>query len=209
MQRLTALSLTACLLLLSACGPKISLGPDSSFSTATMRSIEVSLRSTGVAIAGGGAITDPRFDGELRQEYAKVMSTCSQVLSKFEAHSEALQWTKIALATIGAAAGSIVVPVLTATAASANAEAISAFGGVSGLINGVQGALSETGLTPAESLMTREQIRSKFFTKIEEYYTELGGAAPNYGAAAAKLDAAKAQCVLYAINVKAVEEPKK
>ena len=114
------------------------------------------------------AAADEADAGDLTKSFNITLDYCQGVLGKYETKSTWLQITKVGLAVVGAVSG-IAVPVLTAAAASGNAGWIAGLGGVSGVTNAAQAAMSESGLTTAATLQTRQQILSEFNTAIKDY----------------------------------------
>jgi hypothetical protein len=72
---------------------------------------------------------------ELNDAFNKMLTACQGTLAGFESQGRGWGVTKVVIATVGTISGAIVVPALTAAAASANAVWISAFGGLSGASN--------------------------------------------------------------------------
>src|SRR5262249_30170295 len=65
-------------------------------------------------------------------EFEETVNACSEVLHGYEKKANTYTITRILLGAVGAVAGGVVVPALTAAAPLANSAAISSLGGVSG-----------------------------------------------------------------------------
>lgn len=185
------------------CTQKIKIGPGSILEAGTSNQIRERIQTKHPQLRAADLLATDQGEGELRQEYAQILTECSKVLSRFEGQSEVLQWLRVGMAVVGSVAGSVGVPALTAAAPLANKTAIAALGGLSGVTNAGQSALTDAGLTPAEALMTREGIRTDWRTAINKYFAAMAATPKNLPAAAAALDEAKVACTLYAINIQA------
>lgn len=114
--------------------------------------------------------TQEKLKDQIHTEFQQMLDYCSAVMSKYEKRAITLQWTKFSIATIGAISG-IVVPGMVAVAPVGNAAWIAALGGLSGVSNAAQNALSDVGLTFKASLKTRQSIYNAWIVIIDKYYS--------------------------------------
>ncbi len=101
----------------------------------------------------------------------EVIEGCSKALDYYEVGAAGVTTLTMLIALTGAAAGGIVVPVLTAAAAHANRGLIAGWGGVSGVANSAQAGL---GQVPAHDLQIRESIRTEYLKAVGEFATASG-----------------------------------
>src|SRR5262249_53412128 len=116
-----------------------------------------------IAAQGGGSIhinslnanAKASAEGAIQQDFSEMMNFCKGVLSGFEPRSNTYKQVALWLSIIGAIAGSIVVPALSATAPAANAAWTAAFGGLSGVTNTAQHTMTAEGLSGTTILTDR------------------------------------------------------
>jgi hypothetical protein len=120
-----------------------------------------------------------------------VIAACKRIFEASEVFILGLAIPPIALAFIGAVAGAIGVPLLTAAAPVANQAAIAALGGVSGVTNTLQEALRREQLTADEPRRALADIRQKWQKAVEDYYKA------EVGAQATQLQTIAALCISY------------
>jgi hypothetical protein len=140
-------------------------------------------------------------DADLDEAFHKMLDYCRPIVSKYEHKANYLQYSQATVAVIGAIAGGIVVPALTAAAPAANAAWISAFGGVSGAANAGQQALTGSGMTPEWMLQTRDQILKDWKSQINDYFTLDSSTPENQTKRAVSIEKAWAACTLYSIAI--------
>lgn len=109
-------------------------------------------------------------DEALDAAFGSMLAACQEVVSGFESSADRLRTVKVMVATVGAVAGSIAVPALTSASAAANAVWITSFGGISGVANAAQQALTEVGLTPSTVLQDRQNILADWKKATEAYF---------------------------------------
>lgn len=132
-----------------------------------------------------------------REAFSKMLEACKTALAHFESKADRLRTAKIAISTVGAIAGAVVVPGLTAAATTGNAVWIAAFGGVSGVANTAQQTMSDVGLDAKSVLVDRQKILDNWRTAVVKYYE------PNstYTDRMLALQRALAECTLYGITI--------
>lgn len=145
----------------------------------------------------------------LKSEFSEMLAQCKEALSTYERQSQFWAISAVGLAVLGAAAGAIVVPALTAAAPVANKAAIAAFGGFSGVTNVAQSTMKDQGLTSEEARATRENIRKEWKVALDKYSN-----AKNAEEKAAAINEGKIACINYAlanpsVDVDKTEIPKK
>src|SRR5437763_15993530 len=144
---------------LYACAPTIRLGPGSFLADLdTKARIEEKVKRKHPSYANkdlSAMAVDPETKdttrSALEEQFAEMLAQCKTILSTYEQQSQTLAIISVTMAIVGAAAGAIAVPALTAAAPVANKAAISAFGGISGVTNTAQGAMKKEGLTSEEA----------------------------------------------------------
>lgn len=129
--------------------------------------------------------------------FADVMQACSETLSPFQRRSQNLQYAKLAVAVLGGFAGSIAIPALTTANAAGNKIWISALGGISGMANLSQQALTEEGLTSSNMLNIRQDIIDKVNAALADYYANINNPLQTL----APLQRALAACHLYRLTI--------
>jgi hypothetical protein len=105
----------------------------------------------------------------LSRDFAELATECWTVFKVYEAPVLGLGISSVSIAVIGAAAGAIGVPALTAVAPMANRGAIAILGGVSGVTNTLQEAMKQERLTSDEARITRDEMRKKWQAAVDAY----------------------------------------
>jgi hypothetical protein len=214
---LTCRGLLALLLVASVCtggcAPTVRIG--SGFPLGPERPPELSTKlksatSPDILTKSQRSLTDERkraeqieMISEVNRYFGNVMGECKVALSTYERRGEGLRYASLAISILGAIAGSIVVPALTAGGAAANAEAIAAFGGFSGVANTAQNTMTGLGLTAGEAFKVREEIRKQIDAAVEKYYQASDGG--SIEARMLALDKLRVACVSYAISNPSVQ----
>jgi hypothetical protein len=134
---------------------------------------------------------------KLDKAFSEMLTACQGTVAGFESQGRKWGGVKLGVAIVGTVAGAIVVPALTAAAATANAVWISGFGGVAGASNAAQQALSDVGFTPTSVLQTRQNILDDWKAATNVYFKPESSYADKKAAIQKGLTA----CTLYAITV--------
>lgn len=104
------------------------------------------------------------------------------------------------LSVAGALSGAVIAPALTAGNAAAHSSAIAAFSGFGGATNFLSQSLASSGNSGSADATTRNAIVTTIWQKLNEAFDEQKSIGQRLGA----VDAAKAACVFYSIQVPAV-----
>jgi hypothetical protein len=124
---------------------------------------------------------------------------CTKALDYYETGATGVSTLSLLIALVGAAAGGIAVPALTA-AANANRAQIAAWGGVSGVANSAQLGFVQV---PAQSLQIRESIRTEYIKALQEY----GAAQGNVVAERVAIYHMISACTAYSVHAVREEVP--
>jgi hypothetical protein len=202
-----AVSVVLTLLTLSGCATtsSIDLGPGSTLGQGGLKATRqlqaaaqpsVSTYSAYVASIAADPEKRKALSTALDQDFASTMAACNQVFVGFERQANSFRWTAFWIAMVGTVAGAIVVPALTAAGAEAHKIAIAAVGGLAGAANSAQGVLNDQGLSAAETVKARDDLRKSFNDALHDYLT----AGSDDTKRKTSLEAAAAACVSYAIQ---------
>jgi hypothetical protein len=185
------------LLLLGCAAPQVKLDRLEE-ARKTLAKVDISKIAT-LTAAEGAAQPSLTKDEEERLTHAfnEMLHACRETLTGFESRSKRLQYARVAIATIGALAGGVILPALTTASALANAEWISALGGISGVSNAAQQSMSAEGLTASSVLRTRQSIIESWKQAAETYFNPKA----TYEERRTAVASALAACTLYSITV--------
>ena len=133
------------------------------------------------------------------EAYAQVVGECRAVMGNFENRARDMRWIALSVALLGATAGSIVVPALTAKAVVAKST-VAAWGGFSGGANMAQMVLKDEGLDAGSIVAEREKMRADVMTGLEAYYKAASAPNPSPEEKRVALQRIMAACTFYWIS---------
>ena len=204
MRALQAFAPIALMLLVAGCGstsPKVDLskleGARRSLATVDLSDRTIAgVRAIDTARTGAGRAEEQALETAFRE----MIVSCKAALAGFETKANTLSRWKIAIAATGAIVGGIVIPALTTASATANAVWISGLGGLAGVTNAAQQAMTEEGFTSQAMLRVRGQILADWKEAVQVYFDPDA----DLKARRTSLQKGLAACSMYAMTL---EEP--
>ena len=169
---LTACALIAAFFIQGCTSPTFKTGPGGTLSKVLEKAEKAHerIRTKALGTDPDAVASDHQLASkDLDAAFQEMIHQCKDVLSSYETQSTTFRYATLGLALMGAIAGAIIVPALTAAAPLANQSAIAAFGGLSGVTNVAQSTMKETGLTSEEALRVRDSIRAEWGTAMNRY----------------------------------------
>lgn len=139
---------------------------------------------------------EAQAEDAIQRDFSDMFTFCKGVLTGFETRSNYYRQIALGLAIVGAIAGSVIVPGLSAAAPKANAAWTAAFGGVSGVTNTAQHTMTSEGLSGSVVLTDRNTVVTKVQAALEEYF----GASGDITKSRLAIQKAKAACAFYALT---------
>lgn len=179
---------------------KNTMDPMNPMSQSAAGEIRKSLADAKASVANFTAADEENVGKEaVGRQFDLTIEKCRTLLTGYEDKAEWVTYSRIGLGLVGAIAGGVVVPALSAAAPIANKAAISSLGGVAGVTSGVLAGMGEGGFTPAHILMARQESRQEILTELKKYYPLMQ--ARKYEEAGVVLDEVRALCTLYRVTV--------